>query len=136
MDENSNEQDISKQNGGVRSMMQYCSRSWESREDGDYECQCDPAIFTEWTPNAGAIIPYSNSTRSLEYGWRNNTLGIFFNTSRECWEVEPDMCRVSNEAPYRADRFGCLGNAIVIHCTQYIGKSITEYEQQYGVFKA
>lgn len=64
----------------------------------------------------------------LEFGWRYNRPGMFFDASREWWAVEPNVGRVANGVPARVDRLRCLGNAVVPQCAEYIGERILEWE--------
>ena len=59
--------------------------------------------------------------------FRNGTLG---NAGREWWQTEPDVGRVVDGVPARVDRLRCLGNAVVPHVAQVIGKMILKAENE------
>jgi DNA (cytosine-5)-methyltransferase 1 len=42
------------------------------------------------------------------------------------WPLEPGICRVANGTPYRLDRLGALGNAVVPRVAEWIGRRIME----------
>jgi DNA (cytosine-5)-methyltransferase 1 len=45
-------------------------------------------------------------------------------TSREQWATEPDVGRVAYGAPALVDRLRCIGNAVVPHVAEYVGRNI------------
>lgn len=52
----------------------------------------------------------------------------WFRTPRRSgwWDVEPDVGRVASGVPARVDRLRCLGNAVVPHVAEYVGRMIVE----------
>jgi DNA (cytosine-5)-methyltransferase 1 len=49
------------------------------------------------------------------------------------WSSEPDVGRVANGVPYRVDRLGCLGNAVVPQIPEIIGRAILAAEMTHTV---
>jgi len=48
----------------------------------------------------------------------------------EWWATEPDVGRVAHGVPARVDRLRALGNALVPHIAERIGRAIVTYEQR------
>jgi DNA (cytosine-5)-methyltransferase 1 len=44
----------------------------------------------------------------------------------EWWELEPDVGRVADGVPKRVDRLRALGNAVVPHVAEFVGRMVVE----------
>jgi DNA (cytosine-5)-methyltransferase 1 len=47
------------------------------------------------------------------------------------WSAEPDVGRVAHGVPSRMDRLRCLGNAVVPHVAEVIGRYIVTKEDEW-----
>ena len=48
-------------------------------------------------------------------------------TAYQWWRTEPDVGRVAHGVPRRVDRLRGLGNAIVPHCAEWIGRQLASF---------
>jgi DNA (cytosine-5)-methyltransferase 1 len=56
-------------------------------------------------------------------------LAAFKRESSPWWAIEPDVGRMAHGVPHRVDRLRGLGNAVVPHVAEYIGRCILRHAQ-------
>ena len=101
----------------------------------DAEWHCIPASAVGAPHRRDRIWIIANSDKPRLQRWDGSCLSKWndperYAASRDWWSTQPDICRVAHGVPSRVDRIKSLGNSLVPHIPEIIGRAIMSATHQ------